>query len=65
MTLDSGAGVNVWPKGHLPEVKMEPKMKGLKMIAAIGSSIENFGQKTVAFRGAVVESSLVFNGPTR
>ena len=63
---DSGAGVSVWPKGKLPEVKMEPKLKGLKMIAANGSSIENFGQKTLAFRGAVAaESSPVFNGPTR
>ena len=66
VTLDSGAGVSVWPKGKLPEVKMEPKLKGLKMAAANGSAIENIGQKPVAFRGkAAAESASVFNGPTR
>ena len=65
VTLDSGAGVSVWPKDKLPEVKMEPKMKGLKMVATNGSVIENFGQKTIAFRGKVApESSAVFSGPT-
>ena len=45
---------------------MEPKMKELKMVAANGSSIENFGEKTVAFRGKVAaESVSVYNGPTR
>ena len=36
VTLDSGAGVNVWPKEKLKDVKMMPKGKGLKMITANG-----------------------------
>ena len=70
VTLDSGAGVSVWPKNKMPEVRLEPKQKGLKMVAANGSSIENFGQKTVAFRGREISAvetvaAPVFTGPMR
>jgi hypothetical protein len=51
ITLDSGAGVNVWPKNTLREVPMKPKAKGLKMVAANGSEITNYGQKLIKFRG--------------
>ena len=68
VTLDTGAGVSVWPKGKLPQVKMEPKRKGLKMIAANGSEIEYFVQKAVQFRGREISSADVgeslFTGPT-
>ena len=39
-TFDSGAGVSVWPKGKLKEVKMLPKQKGMRMKAANGTEIE-------------------------
>ena len=68
VTLDSGVGVSVWPQNKMPEIRLEPKQKGLKMIAANGSSIEKFGQKTVAFRGREVSTigaapASVFTGP--
>ena len=69
-TVDSGAGVSVWPKNKMPELRLESKQKGLKMVAANGSAIENFGQKTVAFRGKEISAidaaaAPVFNGPVR
>ena len=51
ITLDSGAGVSVWPRSMKADVKMTPKVKGLKMIAANGTEIENFGQKVIKFQG--------------
>ena len=45
ITLDSGAGVGVWP------IEMLPKAPGIKMIAANGTEIENHGQKIIKFRG--------------
>ena len=66
ITLDSGAGVNVWPKGKMQDVKMMPKRMGLKMCAANGTEIPNYGRKVIMLRG--VDSSkgakeaAVFNG---
>ena len=51
VTLDSGAGVSVWPKGKMKEVKLLPKQKGLRMKAANGTEIVNEGQKVIRFRG--------------
>ena len=51
ITLDSGAGVNVWPVDRQTAVPMKPKQSGLKMTAANGSEIENLGQKIIKFRG--------------
>ena len=51
LTLDSGAGVSVWPKSKLQEVQMLPRQSGLKLVAANGSAIENIGQKIIKFRG--------------
>lgn len=62
ITLDSGAGVNVWPRNTLREVPMKPKAKGLKMVAANGSEITNYGQKLIKFRGT--HCTPVFNRPT-
>ena len=47
--LDSGAGVNVWPKGWWNEAKMEQKIPGLKMVAANGTEIANLGQTVIRF----------------
>ena len=63
ITLDSGAGVSVWPKGWKPNFKTEPKKTGLKMIAANGTEIENVGQKRVLFKTATDQS--VFSGRSR
>jgi hypothetical protein len=51
ITLDSGAGVSVWPKKMKESVKMLPAKKGLKMVAANGTAIENIGQKIITFKG--------------
>ena len=50
ITLDSGAGVSVWPAGQLKNVPMQPKKAGLRMVAANGTEIKNLGQKTIRFR---------------
>ena len=52
VTLDSGAGCNVWPRG-MPagSSKLRPPKKGVNMIAANGTPINYFGQRLVKFRG--------------
>ena len=52
ITLDSGAGVNVWPMDKLPSVPMMAKKSDLRMIAANGSEIRNYGRKLIKFRGS-------------
>ena len=56
-TLDSGAGVNVWPQGHRDDIPMMPKRSGLLMCAANGTEIQNLGRNIVQFRGVKVEAS--------
>ena len=51
ITLDSGAGVNVWPKGLKTNIPMEAKNESLKMFAANGTPIEHDGTKRVRFKG--------------
>jgi glutamate 5-kinase len=51
ITLDSGAGVNVWPNGLQMKVPLMPKKNGLRMTAANGTPIENLGTKVIRFRG--------------
>ena len=51
ITLDSGAGVSVWPRRLKTNLKTLPKMEGLNLIAANGTKIENFGQKVITFKG--------------
>ena len=56
--LDSGAGCNVWPKSkHVPGAEKRPKNEELKMIAANGTPIENFGRQLVKFQGMRSENS--------
>jgi hypothetical protein len=57
ITLDSGAGVNVWPKGMKNDIKLEPRQEGLRMIAANGTAIENVGTKKISFRGLEKEQA--------
>ena len=63
ITLGSGAGVNVWPESMKGNIKMEPKMPGLRMMAANGTEIENMGQTKVRFWGKEEEST--FSGPSQ
>lgn len=58
ITLDSGAGVSVWPKSMKKDVKMLPKVQGLKMVAANGTEIENVGQKIIKFQGEKSEEEV-------
>jgi len=49
MALDSGAGVCVWPQDWKIDAPMEPKVPGLRMVAANGTEIANLGQKVIRF----------------
>ena len=51
ITLDSGAGVNVWPENVQKNIPMLPKDPRLRMTAANGSEIPNLGMKMIEFRG--------------
>ena len=52
VTLDSGAGCNVWPRGlGAGGSRLEAPRAGVKMVAANGSYINHYGQRTVRFRG--------------
>jgi hypothetical protein len=51
ITLDSGAGVNVWPRGLKDNIPMEAKDEHLRMFAANGTRIEHDGTKQVRFKG--------------
>ena len=54
MTLDSGAGCNVWPRRlSAGSSTLKPKKMGIKMVAANGTEIEHFGQRLVKSRGIV------------
>ena len=62
ITLDSGAGVSVWPKEMADyAAEMLPKKPNLKMIAANGTPIENYGRAKVVLRGR----KPVFTGPSQ
>ena len=48
MTLDSGAGYTVWPKGLSAGTStLRLPRKGMTMVAANGTPIDNFGQRLV------------------
>ena len=51
ITLDSGAGVNVWPENLQSHVPMMAKDPRLRMTAANGTNIDNLGTKIVKFHG--------------
>lgn len=51
ITLDSGAGVSVWPKSMKENIETLPKAVGLNMVAANGTRIANYGQKLIKFKG--------------
>lgn len=58
VTLDSGAGCSVWPKGrHAGTARMLPKRKGIGMVAANGTPIGHYGQRRVRFRGVKDETA--------
>ena len=56
-TLDSGAGVNVWPQGRREDIPMMPKTKRLTHVCRQRHEIQNLGRKIVQFRGVKAEAS--------
>ena len=62
VTLDSGAGASCWPKGWLKHVKMWPKKKGVKFMAAQGTEMEYCGRKFIKFRGLRSEDGKIRKG---
>ena len=56
MTLDSGAGVHVWPKDARKHVPLLPRKSNLRMCAANGTEIVNHGRKVIQFRGHAVQN---------
>ena len=50
ITLDSGAGVNVWPENLQSHVPMMAKDPRLRMTAANGTNIDNLGTKIIKFQ---------------
>ena len=53
ITLDSGAGVSVWPYKIQQELESLPR-NTVHRIAANGTTIKNFGQKMTNFKGIAV-----------
>ena len=51
VTLDSGAGCNVWPRGLQSGAELRDKKEGMRMVAANGTDIKNYGRRLVRFRG--------------
>ena len=49
IVVDSGAAENVMPAEVLANVKMMPKKKGIRFVAANGEEMKNYGMKTVTF----------------
>ena len=61
VTLDSGAGCNVWPRGLAAAGSMlRPPRKGMSMFAANGTPINYFGQRLVKFRGMEAAKATAF-----
>ena len=58
MNLDSGAGASVWPYAMLPEMPRLKSTAGLRLIAANGTEIANYGRAAIKFRG--VRSKPIF-----
>ena len=50
VTIDSGAGRNVWPKGKKVPGKFMPLKKKVKLVAANGSPIDVHGEKMIEFQ---------------
>ena len=61
ITLDSGAGVNVWPKHIKVPGKNLPKKQGLRTGAATETEISNMGREVIAFAGRWGETPLGFS----
>ena len=50
VTIDSGAGRNVWPKGKKVPGKLMQLKKKVKLVAANGSPIDVHGETTIEFQ---------------
>ena len=66
VTMDSGAGCCVWPRGkHAGKSILTPKQPGIKMVAANGTEIGCYGQRVVQFRGIEAEREAEKDFPRR
>lgn len=63
VTLDSGAGCSVWPKGrHAGKSTMTARKKGVGMVAANGTPIEHYGQRRSALRASTSRRRILRGG---
>ena len=66
ITLDSGAGCNVWPRGvWAAGSRLTPKPHGMRMLAANGTEMACYGQRVVKFRGVEKEPDADMGFPRR
>jgi hypothetical protein len=56
ITLDSGAGASVWPRKLQKDVPLLKKADGMRLIAANGTEIANYGRAAIKFRGIRCDS---------
>jgi hypothetical protein len=56
ITLDSGAGASVMPHTLCPEVPRSRPAARLRLIAANGTEIANYGRASIGFRGVKAPS---------
>ena len=65
ITLDSGAGCNVWPRGRSGgNSTLTPKKPGIGMVVANGTKIEHYGQRKVQFKGIQPDEASAFHRRT-
>ena len=57
ITLDSGAGASVWPRKLQKDVPLLKKADGMRLIAANGTEIANYGRAAIKFRGIRCDSN--------
>ena len=51
ITLDSGAGASVWPNKLHRKEPLLTQAEGMRLIAANGTEIANYGRAAIKFRG--------------
>ena len=61
ITIDSGAGISVWPKNLKANIPMGPK-SDMVLNAANGTPISNLGAKIIGFQGRKHSAVTGFTG---
>ena len=60
LTRRAWSWINVWAMEKFKEIKLMPKVKDLKMVAANGTDIGNYGQKLIKSRGVAATTTSTF-----